>query len=710
MRLGKRLFLRIVISAAVLAAAAFTSYREIENAELVVKNQVSTNAFSANRNVHILLDSGRTALDTVAYYIDVADGRITPSERLDAALDLANKSQLFVIGIIVLDSEGNAVATAHPRTGLGVSYASGDFFQALKNDPGKRFAFGSPRYSQVFKEVLVPLARPIRDIEGAFLGVIAVGISFPEIQKALRPASEIGDAKSRLWRDDGLLLASSENDQTEIGIFYPNIPLPGERLSDKDSGTFVAHSPLNNETRISAWRNNFSYPVFVSSGTNRAPAMFRAYYTAAAIMFAALCLLALIWAIAYLADREIRQRERSIEDLRISRDKAQRSEDGLRRVLESASDGIVILDSTMTIRSFNGAAERIFGRREADLLGQSLDLLLPPEIRGAHSDLIRGFAAGQEQGRQMGSRRGVRGQHSDGYTLPLTITISKAGAQRDELYLAVVRDMSETIAYENQLVENAKEQEQLRVKAEQASRAKSLFLATMSHELRTPLNAIIGFSEALLGGVAGPVVPDKQREYLGYVLESGRHLLEVFNDIIDISRLQSGTHVVHLENVNIAEAVGMATTMLRARFEQKGIVFESESADDAVEGIADIRALRQILINILGNAIKFSPEGGRITCTWGRNACQVFVRVCDEGPGISPDVARNMGLPFNQDRRLHESNNDGLGLGLAISTALARSMNGRIVLRNGPHVGLEATVELDCADSVGERARAVLSG
>ena len=700
MQLGKREVLRIVISAAVLAAAAFTSYREIANAELIAKNLVSTNAFSANRNVHILLDSGRTVLDSVAYNVDIVDGKIAPNARLNVALDLANKSQVFVIGIIILDKEGTAIATAHPRTGLGVSYSSGDYFNALKNDPSKQFAFGTPRYSRVFNEVLVPLARSIRDVNGEFLGVIAVGISFPEIQKALKPASEIGDAKSRLWREDGLLLASSENDQTEVGIFYPNIPLFRERHSDADTGIFVAYSPLNNETRISAWRNNFSYPVFVSSGTNRTPAMFRAYYTAAAVMFASFCLLAMIWVIAYLADREIRQREQSIEELRISRDKAQRSEDGLRRVLESASDGIVILDSEMKIRSFNDAAERIFGRREADLLGLPLDLLLPSEIREKHSGLIQGFAAGEEQGRQMGSRRGVHGQHSDGYTIPLTVTISKAGSRNDEVYLAVVRDMSETIAYENQLVKNAREQEQLRIKAEQASKAKSLFLATMSHELRTPLNAIIGFSEALLAGVAGPVMPEKQREYLGYVLESGRHLLEIFNDIIDISRLQTGMHTAQLENVNVAEVVDMAGTMLRAKLDLKQIKLVLEPAEDVIEALADVRALRQILINILGNAIKFSPAGSTIMCTWERDDSHVFIRVYDQGPGISPNVAQNVGLPFNQDRQMHQANNDGLGLGLAISTALVRSMNGRIVLRNSANIGLEATVKLECFGAI----------
>jgi PAS domain S-box-containing protein len=690
-----------VISAAVLAAAAFTSYREIENGELAIKNEIIANTLSANQNVHILFDSARMALDTVAYYTDIVDGQIKPNERLDAALDSANKSRLFVIGVIVLDAGGNAIATASPRAGLGVSYASGDYFNALKSDPAKNFAIGAPRYSQVFRETLVPLARPIWDVDGTFVGVIAVGMSFSEIQKALKPAANTGDTKSRLWRDDGLLLASSENDQTQIGIFYPDIPLFKERVLNGNFGTFVAHSPLNNETRISAWRNNFSYPVFVSAGTNRAPAMFRSYYTAAIVMLAALCLLVLIWVVAHLSDREIRQREKSIEDLRISRDKTQRSEDGLRRVLESASDGIIILDAQMQIRSFNYAAERIFGRSEGDLLGQPLDLLLPADIRGTHPDLIKGFAAGSEQGRQMGSRRGVRGQHSGGHTVPLTITISKAGTLNEDLYLAVIRDMSEAVAYEERLVENAKEQEKLRVAAEQASQAKSLFLATMSHELRTPLNAIIGFSEALLEGIAGPVVPEKQREYLGHVLESGRHLLQIFNDIIDISRLNSGVHVVHLENVSIAEAVNTAVTMLRTRFEQKKIRFDLEPSDDGLEVSADIRALRQILINILGNAVKFSPEGGRITCRWGRNGHLVYIRVCDEGPGISPDVARNIGSPFNQDRQLLQSNNDGLGLGLAISVSLARSMNGRVELRNSPHVGLEATVELACADSVG---------
>jgi PAS domain S-box-containing protein len=698
---NRRTFLRIVISAAILIAAAFTSYREIESAETVVKNQILNNAFAANRSVHILFDSARAALDTAASYIDIVDGRIVPNERLDAALDAANKSQLFVIGIIVLDADGNAVATAHPRTGLGVSYANANHFQALKNDPAKIFALGTPRYSQVFNQVLVPLARPIRDIDGTFLGVTAVGMSFSEIQNALKPASGTGDAKSRLWRDDGLLLASSENDQTEIGVFYPNIPLFRERTLARDFGTFVAHSPLNNETRISAWRNNFSYPVFASSGTNRAPAMRTVYVEVALIALAAISLLALVWVVAFASNRELRRREDAIKELRASRDQTQRSEDGLRRVLEFANDGIIILDASMSIRSFNGTAERIFGHRELDLLGKSLDLLLPADIRNTHTDLVRGFAAGKEQGRQMGNRRAVRGQHMDGHTIPLTIAISKAGAQSERLYLAIVRDVSEAVAYEARLVENAKEQEQLRVAAERASadaeksaikarrlaavaeaasRAKTLMLARFSHEFRTPLNAVIGFSEMTRMGLSGPI-SDRARDNLGIVQSAGEHLNRMIGTLLDLSRIELSSSALDKERFDLNHALRDAVSMVLADAMSKSIQINVVAPNGEFAADFDPTRIVQVLVNLLSNAIRHSPSGGSVVVSLAAEEHGVVFRVEDRGSGIQANRFASIFEPFGGDDP-NVARPDGNGLGLAISRQIMVAHGGNLTIEN----------------------------
>ena len=228
---------------------------------------------------------------------------------------------------------------------------------------------------------------------------------------------------------------------------------------------------------------------------------------------------------------------------------------------------------------------------------------------------------------------------------------------------------------------------------EVASRHKSEFLATMSHELRTPLNAIIGFSEVLLQQMFGPLNP-KQAEYLDDVLSSGRHLLGLINDILDLSKIEAGRMELDVDTFSLVEALQNGVTMVRERAARHGIALSLDVAPgvDLVE--ADPRKVKQILFNLLSNAVKFTPDGGRVDVTAARANGDIVVAVKDTGIGISPEDHGRIFEEFQQARRQTERSREGTGLGLSLAKRFVELHGGRIWVESAPGKGSTFTFTL----------------
>jgi two-component system cell cycle sensor histidine kinase PleC len=197
--------------------------------------------------------------------------------------------------------------------------------------------------------------------------------------------------------------------------------------------------------------------------------------------------------------------------------------------------------------------------------------------------------------------------------------------------------------------------------------AKSRFLATMSHELRTPLNAILGFSEVMKTELLGPMENPTYREYAGDILESGRHLLHLINEILDLTRIESGNYELHEEPVRLAEVADECDRLLKLRAESKGLHIAEEFEPDLPVVWADRRAMRQICLNLMSNALKFTPKGGRITLGVGATEDGgQFLSVRDTGPGIPEEEIPKVLQAFGQGTLAQQSAEGGAGLGLAI--------------------------------------------
>lgn len=234
--------------------------------------------------------------------------------------------------------------------------------------------------------------------------------------------------------------------------------------------------------------------------------------------------------------------------------------------------------------------------------------------------------------------------------------------------------------------------------AEEASRIKSQFLAMMSHELRTPLNAIIGFSEMIETQALGPVGVQRYVEYARDVHTSGRHLLELINDILDMSKIEAGKYVLHRTEVDMTAVVRRCTRMVRLRADEAGIEIvepgDGEMPPGGATVLADERALNQILLNLLSNAIKFTDRGGRVTVSTEIVADEMHIAVTDTGIGIAPEDLGRVGTPFEQIDNRHTRRHAGTGLGLALTRSLTEMHGGRIDIRSQLGVGTRVCVIL----------------
>jgi cell cycle sensor histidine kinase DivJ len=235
--------------------------------------------------------------------------------------------------------------------------------------------------------------------------------------------------------------------------------------------------------------------------------------------------------------------------------------------------------------------------------------------------------------------------------------------------VTVTRDITERKGQERALID-------ARDLAEDASRAKSRFLANMSHELRTPLNAIIGFSEVMCHQMFGPVGVPKYLEYSRLINESGTHLLELINSILDMSKIEAGRFQIAPEVFELEDVTAQALRFVKLAAERQGVALEHDISHDTRRIFADKRAVTQILINLLSNGVKYTPNKGSVCVTSRLTRDGVEVAVSDTGMGIAPENVKRLGQPFEQVDNEHTRAKEGTGLGLALVRALSNLHGG----------------------------------
>ena len=370
--------------------------------------------------------------------------------------------------------------------------------------------------------------------------------------------------------------------------------------------------------------------------------------------------------------RDISERKRNLEALRASEAK-------MRAVIETAVDGLIIIDGEGRIQIFNPACERLFGYSPSEVVGQNVRMLMPPPYRQEHDSYIGNYQRTGER-KIIGIGREVVGQRKDGSTFPMELSVGEAQTPDGRVYVGIIRDISERRTA-MEAVTSAKQ-------AEAANRAKSEFLATMSHELRTPMNGILGMAGLLLDT---PLTAE-QRDYAEAVQKSGETLLTLLNNILDLSKIEAGRFELYDRPFDPNEVLDGIAAIWESQANRKGLEFFVTNDLRGVSAlIGDPDRLRQILVNLVSNAVKFTSSGFvalrvKREASMGEKVVLRF-EVKDSGIGIAEDVQSRLFRKFEQADAATARTYGGSGLGLAICRQLTEMMGGHIGLVSAPGRG-----------------------
>jgi protein-histidine pros-kinase len=358
-----------------------------------------------------------------------------------------------------------------------------------------------------------------------------------------------------------------------------------------------------------------------------------------------------------------------------------------RSVFEAAPDAIVIVNEAGQIQLANAATETLFGYPREELLGRSIDLLIPARHRGVQPDLWASLFD-EPSARPMGEALQLSGRRSDGFEFPVEISLSPLETDQGLFATAAMRDVTDRVRFENGLRE-------ANAKLERASHAKNRFLANMSHELRTPLNAILGFTGTLLMEIPG-ALNDEQTRQLRTVQASGRHLLSLINDLLDLARIEAGKLELTIESIDCRELIEEVAEGLRPLAGDKGLELAIDAPAEPIELATDRRALSQILINLTNNAIKFTDHGSvRVELAPGAaDTSGARFTIVDTGCGIHEDDQKSLFAAFEQVDSSGNHPYGGTGLGLYICQTLAALIGGAITFESKYGEGSSFTLEV----------------
>ncbi|KKX32019.1 ATP-binding protein [Rhizobium sp. LC145] len=350
----------------------------------------------------------------------------------------------------------------------------------------------------------------------------------------------------------------------------------------------------------------------------------------------------------------------------------------LRAILETATDGVVIIDANGDIRSMNRAASGLFNYDNEETSGKPFVMLFAHESQRAIMDYLGGLS-GHGVASVLNDGREVIGREASGGFLPLFMTIGRLTSSNG--FCAVIRDITQWKRTEEEL-RTAKRA------AETANAHKSEFLAHVSHEIRTPLNAIIGFADMMAGERFGPIGHPRYVEYANDIGRSGRHVLDIVNDLLDISKIEAGEMDLDFVAVGLNETVSEAVSLVQPQANSQRVIIRTALSHSVPPVVADLRSVKQIALNILSNAIRFTPSGGQIVVSTAYEPNgSVMLRIRDTGIGMTRSELELAMKPFRQVAGGARKRGDGTGLGLPLTKAMVDANRASFAISSSPNEG-----------------------
>ncbi len=362
-----------------------------------------------------------------------------------------------------------------------------------------------------------------------------------------------------------------------------------------------------------------------------------------------------------------------------------------RIVIETIADGLMVIDDKGIVESFNPAASLLFGYDEIEVLGKNVKMFIPDDIKAEHDAFIQKFVATGEKN-IIGISREVTGLHKNGSTFPLDLSVKEMLIEGDLKFTGVMHDITKQKDFETKMI-IAKEL------AEVGTKVKNDFLATMSHEIRTPMNGVLGMIQIL----NDTSLSNEQRECVDVINNSGQALLEIINDILDFSKIEAGQLKIVPIEFNLEQAIFDVIQLLARNVQRKNIHFIfNYSVECPKYVLGDPNRIRQVIMNLVGNAVKFTEQGH--ICILVKqirkinSKCTLHIEVQDTGVGISKNALPHLFESFTQADTTTTRQYGGTGLGLAISKQLVKLMGGNIDVTSQPDIGSTFWVTLTLTD------------
>jgi len=365
------------------------------------------------------------------------------------------------------------------------------------------------------------------------------------------------------------------------------------------------------------------------------------------------------------------------------------SETQQRATLDSVAEGIITINDQGLVKSFNRGAEQIFGYSADDVVGMNVSVLMPEELRPEHEIYTRDSTL--NSARIIDKVRDLQGQRKDGSTFPAELSVTPMLLRGKKYFIGVIRDISERKSYETNLLK-AKEE------AELGNRAKSDFLASMSHELRTPLNAILGFAQFLKYDPQNSLNED-QTARIEHIIKGGDYLLELINQVLELNTIEAGKVSLTIDHTTPRTVIDDCLAMIRVRAAENEVdVCDQTTIDDLPLLWTDEVRLKQALLNILSNAVKYNHKGGKVTVSCELRPEKVFrLIVTDTGPGIEKHLQESLFKPFERLGR-EAGRIEGTGIGLSITKKIVEVLGGNIGFISEQGVGSSFWIDIPMID------------